>query len=141
MPASTLPRHIQRMWDEDEASRGLGMHLVEVSPGRAVVTMEVTGTMVNGHAVGHGGFVFALADSAFAFACNSHGPVTLAHSADIRFLRPVRLGDRLTATAEEVSRSGRRGVYDVQVRVGEHLVATFTGNSTELRDQSSPESL
>lgn len=116
------------------------MQLIEVSPGRAVVTMEITSTMVNGHAIGHGGFVFALADSAFAFACNSHGPVTLAHSADIRFLAPVRLGDGLTATAEEVSRTGRRGVYDVQVRVGEQVVATFTGNSTELRDQPCSES-
>jgi acyl-CoA thioesterase len=129
------PPHIARMWDDDHASRGLGMRLLEVTPGRAVVAMPVTAAMVNGHAIGHGGLTFALADSAFAFACNSHGPVTVAHSADIAFLTPVRLGDELVATAVERSRDGRRGVYDVRVVAGDTVVATFTGRSTELREQ------
>jgi len=128
------PDHITRMWDEDRASRALGMHLVDVGPGRATVSMPVTGDMVNGHAIGHGGLTFALADSAFAFACNSHGPVTVAHSAEIRFLAPVRQGDELVALAAERSRDGRRGVYDVEVRAGDTVVATFTGRSTQQRD-------
>ena len=121
------------MWNEDRASRALGMRLLEVSPGRATVSMPVTGEMVNGHAIGHGGLTFALADSAFAFACNSHGPVTVAHSAEIRFLAPVHQGDELVAAAAERSRDGRRGVYDVEVRAGDTVVATFTGRSSELR--------
>ena len=127
------PDHITRMWDEDRASRALGMRLLEVGPGRARVAMPVTGEMVNGHAIGHGGLTFAVADSAFAFACNSYGPVTVAHSAEIRFLAPVRQGDELVATAVERSREERRGVYDVEVRAGDTLVAAFTGRSTELR--------
>jgi len=127
------PDHITRMWDEDRASQALGMRLVDVGPGRATLSMPVTGDMVNGHAIGHGGLTFALADSAFAFACNSHGPVTVAHSAEIRFLAPVRQGDELVALAAERSRDGRRGVYDVEVRAGDTVVATFTGRSTQLR--------
>ena len=121
------------MWDDDRASRSLGMVLVDVTPGRATVSMQVTADMVNGHAIGHGGLTFALADTAFAFACNSHGPVTVAHSADIRFHAPVQLGDELVATAVERSREERRGVYDVEVTAGGRLVATFTGRSTQLR--------
>jgi len=127
------PDHITRMWDEDRASRALGMRLLEVHPGRATVAMPVTDDMVNGHAIGHGGLTFALADSAFAFACNSHGPVAVAHSAEIRFRAPVRRGDELVATAVERSREGRRGVYDVEVRAGDTVVASFTGRSTQLR--------
>ena len=121
------------MWDDDRASRSLGMVLVDVAPGRATVSMQVTADMVNGHAIGHGGLTFTVADTAFAFACNSHGPVTVAHSADIRFHAPVRLGDELVATAVERSREERRGVYDVEVTAGGRLVATFTGRSTQLR--------
>ena len=127
------PSHIRRMWDADRASRSLGMRLVEVGPGRATVAMTVTGDMVNGHDVGHGGLTFAVADSAFAFACNSHGPVTVAHSAEIRFRAPVRLGDDLVAAAVERTREGRRGVYDVQVHAADTLVASFTGHAAELR--------
>ena len=124
------------MWDEDRASRSLGMRLLQVAPGRAEVAMPVTPDMVNGHAIGHGGLTFALADTAFAFACNSHGPVTVAHSADIRFHAPVRVGDELMATAVERSREGRRGVYDVEVTAAGRLVATFTGRSTQLTTQA-----
>jgi len=127
------PAHIERMWDDDRASRSLGMALLEVAPGRATVVMLVTADMVNGHAIGHGGLTFALADTAFAFACNSHGPVTVAHSAEVRFLAPVHQGAELVATAVERSRADRRGVYDVQVHAGDTLVATVTGHATELR--------
>jgi acyl-CoA thioesterase len=121
------------MWAEDRASRHLGMRLLEIGPGRATLAMPVTAEMVNGHDIGHGGLTFALADSAFAFACNSHGPVTVAHSAEIRFLAPVHRGDELVANAVERTREGRRGVYDVQVRARDTLVATFVGRSSELR--------
>jgi acyl-CoA thioesterase len=120
------------MWAEDRASRHLGMRLLDVAPGRATLAMPVTADMVNGHDIGHGGLTFALADSAFAFACNSHGPVTVAYSAEIRFLAPVHLGEELVARAVERSREGRRGVYDVQVRAGDAVVATFVGRSTQL---------
>jgi acyl-CoA thioesterase len=132
---TTWPAHVRRMWDDDLGSQGLGMRLIDVGPGRAVVEMPVRDDMVNGHGIGHGGFTFALADSAFAFACNSHGPVTLAHSCEIRFRAPVRLGDVLVAEAVERSREGRRGVYDVTVRAGDLVVAEFLGRSTTLREQ------
>ena len=135
MSSDEWPAHIARMWAEDRASQHLGMRLDAVGPGRATVSMRVSAEMVNGHAIGHGGLTFALADSAFAFACNSHGPVTVAHSAEIRFHAPVRRGDELVASAVERSRAGRRGVYDVEVRASERLVATFTGRSTQLRTE------
>jgi len=119
----------QRMFAADEASRGLGMELMEAGDGRAVVRMPITTAMVNGHAIAHGGFVFALADSAFACACNSHGPVTVAAGADITFVRPVRAGDVLTAYAQERARFGRSGIYDVTVRRGDEVVAEFRGRS------------
>jgi len=117
------------MFAADEASRALGMELLEAGGGRAVVRMPITAAMVNGHAIAHGGFVFALADSAFACACNSHGPVTVAAGADITFVRPVRAGDVLTAYAQERARFGRSGIYDVTVRRGDEMVAEFRGRS------------
>jgi acyl-CoA thioesterase len=117
------------MFAADEASRALGMELLEAGGGRAVVRMPITAAMVNGHAIAHGGFVFALADSAFACACNSHGPVTVAAGADITFVRPVRAGDVLTAYAQERARFGRSGIYDVTVRRGDEVVAEFRGRS------------
>jgi acyl-CoA thioesterase len=117
------------MWDEDVASRSLGMELVTAAPGRAVVRMPVTEAMINGHDVAHGGYLFLLADSAFACACNSHGPVTLAAGADITFVAPVRRGDLLEARAIERVRFGRSGVYDVTVYRGEEIVAEFRGRS------------
>jgi len=117
------------MFAADEASRALGMELLEAGGGRAVVRMPITAAMVNGHAIAHGGFVFALADSAFACACNSHGPVTVAAGADITFVRPVRAGDVLTAYAQERARFGRSGISDVTVRRGDEVVAEFRGRS------------
>ena len=117
------------MFDRDEASRGLGMELVAAGDGQATVRMTVTPAMVNGHAIAHGGYIFLLADTAFACACNSHGPVTLAAGADISFLRPVRAGDVLEASATERATSGRSGVYDVTVTRGGDVVAEFRGRS------------
>jgi acyl-CoA thioesterase len=118
------------MLADDRASASLGIELVELALGRAVATMTVTGSMVNGHAIAHGGLVFTLADTAFACACNSHGPVTVAAGADITFVAPAREGDVLTATAQERVSYGRSGVYDVTVtRADGEVIAEFRGRS------------
>ena len=121
------------MFAADRASHGLGMELLEAGPGRAVLRMTVTGSMVNGHGTAHGGYLFLFADSAFACACNSHGPVTVAAGADIDFVAPAHEGDVLTATALERTRFGRSGIYDVSVRRGDQVIAEFRGRSRELR--------
>jgi acyl-CoA thioesterase len=108
------------------------MSLDAVGPGTATLSMTLTEAMVNGHGIGHGGYTFTLADSAFAFACNSYNRSTVAAAAEIRFRRPTRLGDQLVATATERERSGRDGVYDVQVTVGDEVVAIFVGRSKEI---------
>ena len=118
-----------RMWEGDRASAGLGMALGPVSDGAAELSMTVTGAMLNGHGACHGGFIFALADSAFAFACNTHGEVSVAAHCQVSFLRPVRLGDVLVATARERWREGRSGITDVTVRAGDAIVAEFRGHS------------
>jgi acyl-CoA thioesterase len=120
------------MFARDRASESLGMSVVKLEPGRAVLEMTVTDLMVNGHGMAHGGFVFLLADSAFAGACNYPGAVTVAASAEIVFVSPARSGERLTATAVERHRAGRSGIYDVTVRCGERLVAEFRGLSRTL---------
>ena len=117
------------MWAEDRASQALGMRLVDVGPGAATLEMTVRADMVNGHGNAHGGFVFLLADSAFAFACNGYDVRTVAYGCTITYLAPARLGDELTAVASERSRSGRTGIYDVTVRVAERVVAEFRGTS------------
>ncbi|HEU4348335.1 MAG TPA: hydroxyphenylacetyl-CoA thioesterase PaaI [Actinoplanes sp.] len=117
------------MFDRDIASLGLGMELLDAGKGQATVRMTVTGAMVNGHAVAHGGYVFLLADTAFACACNSHGPVSVAAGADICFVRPARAGDVLEARAEERTLSGRTGIYDVTITRGGEVVAEFRGRS------------
>jgi acyl-CoA thioesterase len=132
-PDEVATRAAEAMWAGDAASRALGMQLVEVGPGRAAVRMTVRADMVNGHAIGHGGLTFSLADSAFALACNSYNRSTVAAACEIRFLAPTRLGDVLVATAAERSRSGRDGVYDVTVRSGDTVVAELTGHSREIR--------
>ena len=120
----------EAMWAEDRASAGLGMRLDHVAPGQAVMTMKITEAMVNGHGICHGGFIFALADSAFAFACNSHGERAVAQHASITFLRPGKLGETLRTEAIERARGGRSGIYDVRV-TGEDggLIAEFRGHS------------
>ncbi len=132
-PDEVARRSAEAMWSGDAASQGLGISLDEVGPGRATLSMTVRADMVNGHAIGHGGFTFSLADSAFAFACNSYNRSTVAAGCEIRFLAPTRLGDVLVATAQERSRSARDGVYDVQVHRGEVLVAVLVGHSREIR--------
>jgi acyl-CoA thioesterase len=117
------------MWKEDDASKGLGMEIVEIGPGRATLALTVRPDMVNGQRIAHGGFIFTLADSAFAYACNSHNVRAVAAQGDITFIRPGNLGDRLVATAREVSRSGRSGIYDVRVTAGEVVIAEFRGHS------------
>ncbi|MGB4136522.1 MAG: hydroxyphenylacetyl-CoA thioesterase PaaI [Microbacterium sp.] len=121
-----------RMWAEDTASRGLGMTLDGVGPGTAILSMTVRADMVNGHGLCHGGLIAALADSAFAFACNSRGTVTVAAGFGIDLLEPARIGDRLVAEGREVALRGRSGVYDVTVRCGEKVVAEFRGRSRAL---------
>lgn len=118
------------MWAEDRASRGLGMELLEVARGRAVLAMRIDEHMVNGHGIAHGGFIFTLADSAFAFACNWTGEVTVAAHCQITYLRPAKLGQRLVAEAVETFREGRNGVTDVRVlnEAGE-TIALFRGHS------------
>src|SRR3954451_2376005 len=131
-PDETARRSADAMWAGDRASQALGMTLESVGPGSATLSMTVRDDMVNGHAIGHGGLTFTLADSAFAVACNSYNRSTVAAAAEIRFRRPTRLGDRLVATATERERSGRDGVYDVLVTVGDEVVAVFTGRSKEI---------
>jgi acyl-CoA thioesterase len=126
-------RAAEALWAGDAASRALGMEVTEVGPGRATVRMTVREDMVNGHAIGHGGFTFTLADSAFAFACNSYNRSTVAAACEIRFLAPTRLGDVLVAEALERHREGRDGVYDITVRVEDTVVAEFVGRSKEIR--------
>ncbi|MEV7357736.1 MULTISPECIES: hydroxyphenylacetyl-CoA thioesterase PaaI [unclassified Kitasatospora] len=118
------------LYARDETCRLLGIALDEVSAGRAVTRMTVAATMVNGHGTAHGGFLFLLADAAFAFACNSHGPVTVAQAAQVVFLAPAAVGDELVAEAVERSRAGRGGVYDVTVRRADgKVIAEFRGQS------------
>ena len=119
----------EAMWKEDDASQGLGMEIVDVRRGEATLTMTIQPHMVNGQRIAHGGFIFLLADSAFAFACNSHNQRAVAAQCDIAFIKPGKLGDRLVATAREISRSGRSGIYDVRVTAGDTVVAEFRGRS------------
>ena len=120
------------MWQEDNACQGLGIELVRIAPGEAVMAMTVLPHMVNGHGIAHGGFIFTLADSAFAYACNSRGDRAVAAQGQISFIRAGKIGDRLIATAREISRSGRSGICDVHVSVGETIIAEFRGHSSSV---------
>jgi acyl-CoA thioesterase len=120
------------MYAADRASQALGIAITDVGPGRATATMSVSETMVNGHGICHGGYVFLLADTAFAFACNTHGLSVVAAGADVSFLAPVHAGDELVADAVERALRGRSGLYDVTVRTGEKVVAEFRGRSRAL---------
>ena len=118
------------MWEDDHASQGLGMVLAAVGPGSARMEMTVDEAMVNGHGMCHGGYIFTLADSAFAFACNSRNARCVAAGGTINFLRPARLGDRLVAWAEERHLAGRSGIYDIRVvDQGGQVVAELRGQS------------
>ncbi|UUZ52589.1 hydroxyphenylacetyl-CoA thioesterase PaaI [Massilia sp. H-1] len=118
------------MYERDSASQALGMLLAEIRPGFARMTMPVRQDMLNGHQTCHGGFIFMLADSAFAFACNSHNQNTVGAGCTIDYLAPGRLGDLLTAEAVEQALSGKTGVYDVKVTNQEgRTVALLRGKS------------
>jgi acyl-CoA thioesterase len=132
-------RAADALYSGDRASRSLGMRIVRVGPGEAVLTMQVRPDMTNGHAICHGGLIFALADSAFAFACNSYGHNTVAAAASIDFLAPARDGDTLTASARESWRGGRSGLYEATVanQRGE-TVALFRGRSQQVAGRLVP---
>lgn len=124
------------MWARDNATQGLGMELTHIAPGAATICMPVRADMVNGHGICHGGFIFTLADSAFAYACNSYNLNTVASSCNIDFLAPARQGDVLEASAEERSAAGRTGVYDISVRIrGGKQVALFRGKSYRIQGE------
>ena len=132
-PQALARRSAEAMYEADRASRHLGIRIEEVGPGRATARMRVADTMLNGHDICHGGYVFLLADTAFAFACNTYGVVTVASGCEVVFLGPGRLGDELIAEAAERRRFGRSGVYDVTVRRADGTVlAEFRGHSRAL---------
>ncbi len=128
------------MWEKDSASRDLGMEIVEIASGRAVLKMPVRKDMLNGHDICHGGYIFLLADSAFAFACNSYNQLTVAQHCSIDFIKPAFEGEVLVASARERQKSGRSGIYDITItrEVGD-VVAEFRGNSRTIRGQHLPQ--
>lgn len=130
-------RQAAAMYDADDASRALGIEVRDVAPGRATAVMRVRRDMVNGHGTCHGGYLFLLADSAFAFACNTYGVTVVAAGADVTFLTPVREGEELVAEAVERVRRGRSGLYDVTVRRDGEPVAEFRGRSRALAAEPS----
>ena len=132
-PNGSAPGPAHAMFAADEASKALGIELLGIGDGTAELRMTVTGSMVNGHGIAHGGYVFLFADTAFACACNSYGPVTVAAGADITFVAPAHEGDELLAVAEVRARYGRSGIYDVRVTRGDQLIAEFRGRSRALR--------
>lgn len=124
------------MFSRDAASQTLGMQIVRMGPGYAKLTMTVRPDMLNGHQTCHGGFIFALADSAFAFSCNSHNLNTVAAGCTIEYLAPGRAGDVLTAEAVEQARAGRSGVYDVSVTNQDGIrIALFRGKSAQIKGE------
>ena len=133
-PLETAQSSVASMFRTDSASRSLGIEILEVKPGSVRIAMTVRPDMLNGHGLCHGGILFTFADSAFAFACNSYGERMVAAGAAIEFLAPTPEGEHLTATASEVSRSARGGIYDVRIanRTGE-TIALFRGRSSRLR--------
>ena len=129
----TARRCAERMYADDAASQALGIVISDVAPGTAIASMTVRDDMANGHGICHGGYIFTLADTAFAFACNTYDDVTVAAGADITFVEPVDKGAGLIATAVELNRRGRSGLYDVTVRTDDGaVVAEFRGRSRSL---------
>lgn len=122
------------MWSDDHASAWFGMSLDDVDEGRATLSLTVAEHHTNGHGICHGGVIFALADSAFAFACNSRNQATVAQHNTITYIAPAQLGDRLIAEAKEISLTGRSGIYDVAVRnETATVIAEFRGCSRTVR--------
>ncbi len=139
-PQERAEKSTEIMFAADQASAGLGMTITAVAPGQATLTMKVRPDMLNGHRICHGGYIFTLADSAFAFACNSYNQLVVAQQNQITFLSPGRADEVLTARAVETSRTGRSGIYDVTV-TGEdgRTVALFRGLSRSVKGQHFPE--
>lgn len=124
----------ESMFSRDQASQQLGMKIQSVNPGKAVLTMTVDNRMIQGHGACHGGYLFTLADSAFAFACNTYDLATVASGCSIEYVAPAKEGDQLTATAEERSRGSRTGVYDITITNQDgQTVALFRGKSYQVR--------
>ncbi len=135
-PQERAERSAQAMWENDRASKWLGARLDAVGPGTAELSMEVQEHHLNGHGICHGGYIFTLADSAFAFACNSYNQLVVAQENSITFLSPGQAGERLTARARESARQGRSGVYDVTVTGADgRKVALFRGLSRQINGQ------
>ncbi|MCK0151356.1 hydroxyphenylacetyl-CoA thioesterase PaaI [Marivita sp. S6314] len=133
-PQDRATRSAAAMWSDDGASKWLGMTLVSVDEGTAVMTLTVEKHHCNGHGMCHGGITFSLADSTFAFACNSRNQATVAASNHITYTAPARLGDTLTATAREVSLTGRSGIYDVRVsNQNDETIAEMRGLSRSIK--------
>jgi acyl-CoA thioesterase len=128
-PDQIARKSADAMWSGDQASKWLGLSLDAVGPGNATMSMTVAAHHTNGHGICHGGFIFTLADSAFAFACNSYNRVAVAQHNTISFLRPGMLGAKLVAVARETSIAGRSGIYDVTVRAEDKVIAEFRGAS------------
>jgi acyl-CoA thioesterase len=133
-PQQTADGVREGMWANDRAGKALGMRIISVTPGQAVLEMVVREDMLNGHDICHGGLIATLADSAFAYACNSYDELTVASGFSVDLLTPGHLGDVLTASAHEVSKTGRTGLYDIEVKnqAGKR-VAVFRGRSHTLR--------
>lgn len=130
----------EAMWANDNASKHLGMEIAAVTAGRATLTMTVQDHMTNGHDICHGGYIFTLADSAFAFACNSYNQNAVAQHCAISFLLPVKSGEKLTATAREIQKAGRGGIYDIRVtRDDGDVVAEFRGHSRTVKGTHLPD--
>ena len=135
-PQALAEAAAKAMWQRDRTAHALDMALVSVAPGRATLRMRVRGDMINGHDTCHGGLMFTLADTAFAYACNSHNLNTVASACHIDFLAPAHEGDLLEAVAEERSAAGRTGVYDVTISVvGGKAVALFRGKSYRIKGE------
>jgi len=138
--AELAERCAAELYRRDEATQFLGMRMSEVAPGKARIRMVVQEFMLQGHKTCHGGYLFTLADSAFAFACNTYNEATVAIGCSIDYVAPAYAGDQLTATAKERSRSGRTGNYDVEIRnQDDALIAMFHGRSYRIRGEILPQ--
>ena len=135
-PDQVAQRCADIMWEDDHAARGLGIAITAVSAGRATLRMTVRQDMVNGHGICHGGFIFTLADTNFAYACNGYNHRAVAAGVDINFITPAHLGDVLTADGGMRHQGGRSGVYDIEVRnQDDRLIALFRGRSSRIKGQ------
>ena len=136
-PLARAKKSAEIMWKKDKASKGIGIKIESIAPGKADLSLTVEGKHLNGHDICHGGFIFTLADSAFAFACNSYNQSAVAQNNMITFIAPALRGEKLIAKAREVSRSGRSGIYDVSVfNEKKQKIAEFRGLSRTIGGQN-----